>query len=65
MSQRDENNETRYHITPRSSGLVTDDEERKKKTDNEIVWKKSLVMHFYSVTGGTEIVYTLFVNDME
>ena len=22
-------------------------------------------MHFYSVTGGTEIVYTLFVNDME
>jgi len=22
----------------------------------------SLVMHFFSVTGGTEIVYTLFVN---
>ena len=55
---RANNNETLYHITRVIWANYR--RRRKEKTGNKIVWK-----HTSSATGGTEIIYTLFVNDVE
>ena len=52
-----------YHLLS-ESGRITDDEERRKLI-TKLYGNISLVTHCFSVTGGTEIVYTLFVNDVE